>query len=358
MSDAPNSGSFSFGRVLLVAIPLAVIAWAASKYVSTFERDAQADLEKTMVSRLLGAQDQTSELAKDFVDEDQDLIADPPKKPADFIDPPEINFSYVASSDTEDEEATWKEFLAALGEKLGRKVNLVTYTDTDEQLRALKKGELHLTAFATGEVEGAVNQAGFVPLACFADEDGDYNYTMKIIVPADSTIEKPEQLKGQRMTYVRPHSNSGCTAALVMLMKEHNLQPERDYSWGFSFGHENSIKGVADKKFKAASVASDILERTIASGAVSADAIKTIYESQPYPQGVLGFAYNLKPELRDAVRETMLNFNWTGTGLEKTYGKSGGVKFAPVDYKKDWQGVRELNRTGSDLLAKLDAPAA
>ena len=49
------------------------------------------------------------------------------------------------------------------------------------------------------------------------------------------------------MTFVRPRSNSGCTAALVMLMKEHDLQPERDYTWGFSYGHETSIKGIAEK---------------------------------------------------------------------------------------------------------------
>jgi len=357
MSDAARPNSFSFGRVLLVAVPLAVLAWGATKLIPDVEREAQADLEKTMVSRLLGGQ-KPAQLAQGYHDNDKDLVADPPSNEADLIDPEEINFSYVASSDSEDEEATWKEFIAALGEKLGKKVNLVTYADVDEQMRALKQGELHLTAFATGEVEVAVNEAGFVPLACFADEDGKYAYTMKIIVPADSKIENPEDLKGQRVTYVRPHSNSGCTAALVMLMKEHDLQPERDYSWGWSFGHENSIKGVAEKKFKAAPVASDILERMVATGAVQPDQIKTIHESEAYPPGVLGYAYNLKPEIREAIRQTTLEFPWAGTGLEKTYGKSGGVKFVPVSYKEDWKPIREINRTGGELLAKLDRPAA
>ncbi|MBA3482318.1 MAG: phosphate/phosphite/phosphonate ABC transporter substrate-binding protein [Pirellulales bacterium] len=356
MSEAPHAGSFSIGRVLLLVVPLALVAWAAKMYSGNLETDAQANLERTMVTRLLGDTSSAATLDKKFTDADGDLVADAPKDAAQALDPKEINFSYVASSDTEDEAETWKELLAALESRLGRKVNLVEYNDADEQLRALEAGDLHVTAFATGEVQGAVNEAGFVPAACFADKDDKFHYSMKIIVPADSKIEKVEDLKDQRMTFVRPRSNSGCTAALVMLMKEHDLQPERDYTWGWSFGHENSINGIAEKKFSAAAVASDILDRMIAGGDVQEAAIRVIYESEPYPPGVIGYAYNLTPELQEGIRETLLGFAWEGTGLEKTYGASA-EKFAPVDYKKDWEPVRAINKTGSELFAKLDAPA-
>jgi phosphonate transport system substrate-binding protein len=203
----------------------------------------------------------------------------------------------------------------------------------------------------------SVNEAGFVPTACFADEDGEYSYSMKIIVPADSDVQELKDIKGKRMTFVRPRSNSGCTAALVLLMKEHNLQPERDYNWGFSYGHEESIEWVVEKNTDAAAVASDILDRMIASGTIAEDSIRVIHESEPYPPGVVGYAYNLAPELREAIRETLLAFKWEGTGLEKTYGASA-VKFAPVDYKKDWAPVREINKTGRELFAKIGPPAA
>ena len=355
MSEAPHAHSFSIGRVLLVIVPLALVAWAAKMYSGNLETDAQTNLERTMVSRLLGDSGGAAKLDKKYADADGDLVADPPADAAKAIDPKEINFSYVASSDTEGEAETWKEFIADLEQRLGRKVNLVVYNDANEQMRALENGELHVTAFATGEVPAAVNEAGFVPTACFADKDDKFHYSMKIIVPADSDIKEVTDLKGKRMTFVRPRSNSGCTAALVMLMKEHNLQPERDYSWGFSYGHENSINGIAEKKFSAAAVASDILDRMTASGSIKADSIREIYESEPYPPGVIGYAHNLTPELRARIRETLLGFKWEGTGLEKTYGASA-VKFAPVDYKKDWAPVREINQAGSELFAKLDAP--
>lgn len=129
-------------------------------------------------------------------------------------------------------------------------MHLVRYADPGEQLRAFEKGDLYVTGFATGEVPRAVNEYGFIPVACFADADGNFSYSMKFIVPADSPIKGLKDIKGKRMTFVRPRSNSGCTAPLVLLMKEYNLRPERDYDWGFSYGHENSIKALRKVGFQ------------------------------------------------------------------------------------------------------------
>lgn len=353
MSDAPqSSSSFSIGRVMLVVIPLALIGWAATMYSRSLQSAAQASLERTMATRLLGDSGAT-DLSSKLKDADGDLLADPPAEAGQLLDPQEINFSYVASSGEEHEQETWKELVAALESRVGRKVHLVSYADPGEQLRAFEKGHLHITGFATGEVPRAVNEYGFIPVACFADEDGKFSYSMKFIVPADSPIKGLKDIKGKRMTFVRPRSNSGCTAPLVLLMKEHNLQPERDYDWGFSYGHENSIKGIAEGRFSVAAVASDILQRMVASGEVSPDAFRVIYESDPYPPAALGYLYNLTPELRDGIRETLLSLDWAGTGLEGRYGKAGSVKFAPVNYQQDWAPVREINQTGREMFATL-----
>ena len=293
-----------------------------------------------MFSRLLGDTSAAATLDKKFKDADGDLVADPPADAAERIDPEEINFSYVASSDAEDEEETWKELLAALEARLGKQGELGRLQRRRRAIAAPKTGELHVTAIRTGEVQGAVNEAGFVPAACFADKDGEFHIHDEDHRPPTGKQESKKvwtDLSDRRMTFVRPRSNSGCTAALVMLMKEHDLQPERDYNWGFSYGHENSIKGIAEKKFEAAAVASDILDRMIAERRRAAkDAIRDDLRVEPYPPGVIGYAYNLTPELREGIRETLLGFEWTAPAWRKTYGTSGDVKFAPVNYKDDW----------------------
>ena len=45
------------------------------------------------------------------------------------------------------------------------------------------------------------------------------------------------------MTFTRLDSNSGFKAPLVLLMDEYHFMPDRDYQWGFSQSHEDSIKG-------------------------------------------------------------------------------------------------------------------
>ena len=219
----------------------------------------------------------------------------------------------------------------------------VKYADTGEQLRALGDGQLHVTAFGTGAVPSAVNESGFVPLACFADADGNYGYRMKIIVPADSKHQEVSEIRGQRMTFTRPRSNSGYKAALAMLLAEHELQPERDYAWGFSYGHEKSITGIAAGEFEFASVASDLLDGMIAQGDIAADSIRTIYESESFPPGVFGYAHRLTPQLREGVRRALLELSLEGTEIQSRYGGGTAARLAEVDYQADWEPVRKVD---------------
>ncbi|MEQ8211730.1 MAG: phosphate/phosphite/phosphonate ABC transporter substrate-binding protein [Lacipirellulaceae bacterium] len=346
MSDAPEQKSFSLLRILLIAVPAAAIAWGVKSYWDGQQQAAEANTQQNTVRNLLGTESANA-LAKDFQDADEDLLADPPEDAEKLQDPEELVFSYYASlaeaGDEATEEQNWKAFTDALSKATNKPVKYVHFNDVNEQLRALKDGSLHITAFGTGAVPTAVNKSGFTPLCCFADAEGNYSYTMKIIVPADSKIEKVEQLRGKRVTFTRPRSNSGYKAALALLLDEHDMQPERDYKWGFSYGHENSIKGIADGKFEAAAVASDILDRMIAGGEIEEGSVRVIHESKPFPPGVLGYVYNLKPELRDAIREAVADFQVEGTPLIEAYGAGEPLALAMVNYKEDWGPVRAIN---------------
>lgn len=91
----------------------------------------------------------------------------------------------------------------------------------------------------------------------------------------------------------------------------------------------------------------------VASGEVSPDAFRVIYESDPHPPAAVGHLYNLTPKLRDGIRETLLTFEWEGADLQRRYGMAGSAKFAPVDYQRDWAAVREISKGGREMLANL-----
>jgi phosphonate transport system substrate-binding protein len=332
----------SLRRILIIVVPIAILGFAAYLWSSTLETAARKELSDNVFSRILNANVATAGTATSLPDADKDLVADSPDDPAKCIDPEVLMFTFVAAETESVPEEAWNEVLAQLKEKSGREVEYIHYTSVADQMAALKKGEVHIAGLNTGIVPVAVQRDGFVPLCTFGQEDGKYGYTMRLLVPADSKIDDPADLKGHKVTFTRPDSNSGCKA-LLMLLDSKKLRPDRDYLWGFSLGHEESIKGVAAKEFQAAPVASDILDRMIEKGEVTPESIKVVYESERFPPATIGYVYNLTPELRTAIRDALLEFSLTGTGLEGEFG-ADATKLVPVNYKDDWANARRIDQ--------------
>jgi phosphonate transport system substrate-binding protein len=130
---------------------------------------------------------------------------------------------------------------------------------------------------------------------------------------------------------------------LVLLRDEYDLQPDRDYAWGFSLGHEDSIKGVATKEIQVAPVASDILARMVEKVEVDPQSFRSIHESKRYPPATIGMAHNLTPELRESIRRALIGFDLRGTGVEGEFG-ADVTRLVPINYKEDWANARRIDQ--------------
>jgi phosphonate transport system substrate-binding protein len=333
----------SLVNVLVIVLPAAIIGLGAYWWSTTLESKAREELASSVFSRILSTNAAVADGSMAYADKDGDLVADPPEDPAKLISPDVLMFSFVAGEVESVQQDAWQPLLAQLAEKTGREVKYVHYGTIDEQLKALREGALHIVGLNTGAVPLAVQRDGFVPLCTFGREDGSYGITMNVLVPADSPIKKLADIKGQKITFTRPDSNSGCKALLVLLREEYDLQPDRDYTWGFSLGHEKSIKDVAAKEAQVAPVASDMLARMVEQGEVDAKSFRSIYESERFPPATIGIAYNLAPELRDAIRQTLVDFDLRGTGVEGEFG-ADVTKLVPVNYKEDWANARHIDQ--------------
>ena len=355
MNDNASSGStsgsqgpaLSPGRVLAIVVPIAIVGLAAYWWSKGLEEKARVDAAPAMVARMFAADTNplTGEMA--FADANGDMIADPPSDESKLAKPDTLTFSFVAEEKVPSEE-TWKEHLAAIKAKTGKEVKLVHYNTAEEQLAALKSGELHVAGLNTGLVQMAVEQGGFVPFCTLGNADGTWGYTMEFIVPAGSPIKKLEDIKGHKVTFVRTDSNSGCKAPLVLLKEKFNFLPERDYQWGFSSGQEESIKHVADKTYEVAPVASDLLAGMKKNGEIDPGSCVTIFTSERYPPATFGCIYNLAPELRDGIKAAMLELDWKGSGLEQEFGPKGQSKFVAINYKDDWENTRRIDKVIAD----------
>ncbi|MCE9562214.1 MAG: phosphate/phosphite/phosphonate ABC transporter substrate-binding protein [Planctomycetes bacterium] len=347
---APAKGSsWKFTIALIVLLMVGAGGWYA--YVSSTAMPTPPDeLQglKTYITNLA----KTQKLADGFTDENGDLVADPPKDPAKFLKVDEISFSLVGGEKPETAQGEWQDFMDALAKGTGKKVKYLTEANSvQDQVRLLGEGKLHVTAFNTGQVSTAVNTAGFVPMFCPADGNGNFAYQMEILVPAGSSVQKPEDLKGKNIGLVALSSNSGGKAPLVIFKDKFGMLPGRDYRYTFTGEHERAIKDVAIGRYDAVCVASDILTRTLGPGEkqVKPEAVRSIYKSESFPPLCFGVPYNLPPELATKVKQIFTEFSFVGNSVGRVYQTRGQVKFAPVDYKTDWKLIREVD----DSLTKL-----
>ena len=283
------------------------------------------------------------DLDERFCDADGDLIADIPSDPSEQIDPDTLIFAYTPVEDPAVYKTAWSDFLNHLEAETGKKVVFFPVQNNAAQIEAMRSGRLHIAGFNTGSNPLAVNCAGFRPFTIMASKDGNFGYEMEIITYPGSGIEKVEDIKGKQLAFTSPTSNSGFKAPSAILKGDFDLLPERDFEPVYSGKHDNSILGVANKDYLAASIANSVKSRMISRDVIKEDDVITIYKSQTFPTTGFGTVYNLTPDLQEKIRNAFFSFEWEGTTLEAEFSKSNEGQFLEMTYQEFWEVIRKID---------------
>jgi phosphonate transport system substrate-binding protein len=290
-------------------------------------------------------------LDKAYCDRNGDLTADPPTDPKKLLNPPTLIFAYTPTEDPAVYQKAWDGFLKHLEKVTGKKVVFFPVQSNAAQYEAMRSGRLHVAGVNAGGNAIAVNCAGFVPFTMMAAPDNSFGYEMEIVVPADSPIKKPTDLKGHKIAFTDATSNSGFKAPSAILKADFNLEAKRDYEPVFSGKHDNSILGVVNKDYEAAAVANSVLNRMIDRKVFEPSKIRSIYKSETFPTTGYGTVYNLDPKLVENIKKAFFEFPWEGSALAAEFKREG--KFIPIEYKKDWAVLRKIDEaTGVKYTCK------
>jgi phosphonate transport system substrate-binding protein len=281
-----------------------------------------------------------------YCDRDGDLVADAPTNPRELVDPPVLIFAYTPVEDPSVYRRVWQEFMDHLARETGKRVQFFAVQSNAAQIEAMRAGRLHIAGFNTGSNPLAVNCAGFVPFAMMASQRDEFGYEMEIIVPASSDAQRIEDLRGRTIAFTAETSNSGFKAPSALLQSQFGMIAGRDFRAAFSGRHDNSIIGVANRDYDAAAIANSVLTRMVARGAVSRDAMRTIFRSHTFPTTGYGHAHNLNPQLAERIRSAFFSFNWQGTALLEEFQKSEPPqeKFIPITYRQHWEVIRQIDQ--------------
>jgi phosphonate transport system substrate-binding protein len=280
-------------------------------------------------------------LDKAYCDRNGDLTADTPTDPKKIVNPPTLIFSYTPVEDPAVYQKVWDGFIKHLEKTTGKKVVFFPVQSNAAEYEAMRSGRLHVAGINAGGNALAVNCAGYVPFTMMASKNGTFGYEMEIIVPADSPIKTPADLKGHKLAFTDATSNSGYKAPSAILKADFHLESKKDYEPVFSGKHDNSVLGVANKDYDAAAIANEVMVRMFERKVVDPAKIRTIYKSDTFPTTSYGMAHNLDPKLVEKIKEAFFTFQWEGSALQAEFKKEG--KFIPIEFKKDWAVLRKID---------------
>jgi phosphonate transport system substrate-binding protein len=275
-----------------------------------------------------------------YADTDGDLVADTPAK---TVNPSTLLFAYTPGEDPALYRNTWTGFLRHLEAAVERPVRFFAAQSNTAQIEAMRAGRLHIAAFGTGAVPLAVNCAGFVPFAIMGGDGGILGYEMEVITYPGSGIVTPADLKGRRLAFTSPTSNSGFKVPSVLLRNKFGFEAPRDYTAVFAGRHENAVLGVASHDYDAAAIANEVMYRMMARGVVKKEQIVTVYRSDRFPTAGFGLAHNLEPRLAGKIRDAFFSFPWAGSALSKEFSPLSVSRFMPITYRDDWALVRQID---------------
>jgi phosphonate transport system substrate-binding protein len=281
------------------------------------------------------------DLDKAYCDSNGDLVADTPADAKQWVNPSTHVFAYTPVEDPALYTKVWDGFLRHLEKVTGKKVVFFPVQSNAAEIETMRSGRLHIAGVSTGPTPIAVHSAGYVPFAIMGTKEGRFGYEMEIIVPADSPIKTPADIKGKKLAFTAPTSNSGFKAPSVLLESEFKLVAKRDYEPVFSGKHDNSVIGVANKDYDAAAIANEVMVRMFERKVVDPAKIRTVYKSETFPTTSYGMAYNLDPKLQEKIKEAFFTFPWEGSALKAEFKTED--RFVPITYQKDWSVIRKID---------------
>lgn len=304
-----------------------------------------------------GAQEKSEEvkygeLDLGYVDKDGDMVADHPEDPSEYLDPETLIFAYTPVEDPAVYEDVFQEFMEHLSKMTGKKVKWFAVDSYATQVEAMRAGRLHVSGFAAGSVQDAVNHGGFVPLAAMGYQGSMVGYTMQIIVRKDSGLKEISDLNGKTIAFVSESSNSGYSAPRALLYQLFGMLPEKNYIVAFSGKHDNSILGVYNGDYDVGAIASTVLTRMVNGDRVpdASQWCDVLYESQVFPVTAWGVTNRLSPELTEKIKEAFLSFDFVNSKLHESWPEDDS--FIAIDYAKDYEVLRVI-RDGSAAVAEI-----
>ncbi len=189
--------------------------------------------------------------------------------------------------------------------QLGKKVELIVTTDYSSMIEAMWHGRLDLAYFGPLSYVLARQKSEIEPFVALKVK-GSTTYQSVLIANISSGVNAIGDIKGKNMAYGDKVSTSSHLIPKSVLA-EKGLNAGSDYKEHFVGSHDAVALAVQNGHAQAGGLSRPIFESLVERKMVSLDKVKVLEYSKPFPQYPWTLRSNLKPELKDKIRNAFLN---------------------------------------------------
>ena len=213
-----------------------------------------------------------------------------------------LQVGLIPNENPEEVEAQYQPLEDYLKKELGREVELSVPTTYNAVVEAMVSGELDLAYFGGLTYVQARQRADVHPLFTEVNpRTGTTKYRSVIIVPADSSVKKVEDLEGEDFAFGSVSSTSGSLYPAIMLN-----QAGIDYRTDlgevvYTGGHDTTAQAVANGRVAAGGLEDRILYDLQEEGIIGKDKVRVIEESDP----IEGYPWVVRDALSDKDEQAL-----------------------------------------------------
>ncbi len=240
-----------------------------------------------------------------------------------------------------------------LGEHLGRKIGVpVQFTILSRYGNILERFEAErMDGAFFGSFTGAlaIERLGVVPLARPVNLDGSSTYHAHLFVRKDSGIRNVADMRGKRMAFVDRATTAGYVFPLAWLREHGIARHEELFSEAYFTGsHDAAIDAVLERKAEVGAAKHSVYDRVRKDNHRVDAELVVLAESPPVPSNALCVGKNLEPDLKEALRRSLLELEREPEGA-RILEQIGALRFIETT-AADYQPVLDLARkAGIDL---------
>lgn len=233
----------------------------------------------------------------------------------------------------------YTEILNYIGEKIGKKVEMVQRKTYDEVNELVEKQEVLAAFVCSGPYVNGHDKFGMEIIAV-PQMYGNTVYYSYILVSKDSPIKNFDELRGKNFAFTDPKSNTGKIVPTYILAKMGETPDSFFKKYIFTGSHDNSIEAVSKKLVDGAAVDHLIYEYLKATKPDFVAGTKVIEKHGPY--GIPPIVMNPKTDtkIKDQLREILLNMDKDPKGKELI--KKLMIDKFVVGKDEDYASVREM----------------